>query len=604
MKVSQRGMLLVGFPLICQLVFVAVLMLLLVRIEAEISKESHSRELIGAINTLNCQSVEAIYTLNIESQMQMILSDQAGLAAIDQFSRNIEAVSKLASQDAHQRKQLDLLNSSGVEIIKAFQSVRNEFHKQPRDTSRITSINQKMMIHAGTFQGVLTDMVTREEEVLAKSPGRSEKLRWQVIFTLAAALAASVSSALIFALLFAKGIRQPLLRIAENSKLFSERKELLPQMTGRDEISALDRLLHVVAKNSLSVVARETGMIRNAADMICSLNSDGIIVFTNPYVTRILGYEESEVIGKNILDFVVSDDCLNVDQHLRNCRESSDMKAFELRMNRSDGSQIETRWSVIWSNSDSSLFCVVHDITKQKNIERLKEDFVNMVTHDLRSPLSSMLGSMTLILEGVKGPISSEVRLEVEDASKDIETLMVLINDLLDFQKLKTGEIQLHVETASIQALLNDAVSLVRKVAASKGVKVEMPAGDWTAECDRNKILQVVVNLLGNAIKFSPQDGAVKIEVTEKSNCLEISIIDSGPGIPETFRERIFEAFEQLPYPQKKEGSGLGLAICKMIVEAHNGTIGVRSYDASGQQFSGSAFWFDIPIVNTLGLKS
>jgi signal transduction histidine kinase len=170
---------------------------------------------------------------------------------------------------------------------------------------------------------------------------------------------------------------------------------------------------------------------------------------------------------------------------------------------------------------------------------------------------------------------------------------MSLINDLLDLEKLESGTILISFAPCDLAAIFADSFNAVKVFAQERSVTVRMPER-CQVECtaDANRIVQVLVNLISNAVKFSPPDSTVSVEFEEMEKWLKIKVIDQGRGIPPRFREAIFERFQQVEAAdaQKKGGTGLGLAICKAIVEQHGGTIGVDSVEGEG-----STFWFTLP---------
>src|SRR5262249_49081193 len=150
----------------------------------------------------------------------------------------------------------------------------------------------------------------------------------------------------------------------------------------------------------------------------------------NPYVQKMLGRSNTEIIGTPLFEVVFQDDILAAEEQCREARNSSDLHSFELRLKHKNGRIIDTRWTVFWSDIQKALFCVVHDITEQKNIDRLKQDFVDMVSHDLRSPLMSMGGTMELIAAGATGELTPAVQKEVLTAQRNIDRLTDFVNDL------------------------------------------------------------------------------------------------------------------------------------------------------------------------------
>lgn len=196
-----------------------------------------------------------------------------------------------------------------------------------------------------------------------------------------------------------------------------------------------------------------------------------------------------------------------------------------------------------------------------------------------------------MISAGAKGDVSEEVRKSTDDASSAIELLTVLVNDLLDFQKLQEGKMQLATAEFELSELVMESIRLLAPSARRKNIDVKLEPGQWTVMADQSKLRQTFTNLLSNAIKFSPQNGTIWIDLEQEGGWTEVRVIDQGPGIPDGYEEKIFDAFEQVPSKQQKEGSGLGLAICKLIATAHGGATGVYS----GEDGNGSVFWIRIP---------
>jgi signal transduction histidine kinase len=314
-----------------------------------------------------------------------------------------------------------------------------------------------------------------------------------------------------------------------------------------------------------------------------------------------LGVEPETLIQKSLFDLVIPEDSGLADEHLRNAKTAADMYIFELRVQATDGRVLDTRWSCLWSASEEKVFCIVQDVTEQKKVERLKEDFFGMISHDLRSPLSSLYGSLKLIVAGAKGPVSEEVATEVKTAANNVERLVRFVNDLLDFQKLKAGRMELDLTEFDLLSIISEAIDMVRSFAQAKGVQVSAPAGQWDIVGDRGKLVQTLVNLLGNAIKFTAPDTTIVVDVIDEAETIEVCVTDCGPGVPEEFRDTIFNAFEQVPSaPKIKQGTGLGLAICKLIIKAHKGLIGCRPaakavFNQESAANPGTTFWFRIP---------
>jgi signal transduction histidine kinase len=235
------------------------------------------------------------------------------------------------------------------------------------------------------------------------------------------------------------------------------------------------------------------------------------------------------------------------------------------------------------------------DVSQRRAVERLKDEFVSTVSHELRTPLTSIRGALGLVAGGVVGQLPEHAVELISIARSNTERLVRLINDILDLDKLDAGKLELHLGPVILSELLRSTVEQMRPLADEAGVELTSSMnGSLEIVADADRITQVVTNLLSNAIKFSPRDARVEVQAEAiPSGNVRISITDSGPGIADADKLRLFNRFQQLDSSDRrsKGGTGLGLAICKAIIEQHGGNIGVTS--EVGQ---GSTFFFNLPM--------
>lgn len=234
-------------------------------------------------------------------------------------------------------------------------------------------------------------------------------------------------------------------------------------------------------------------------------------------------------------------------------------------------------------------FLHIHDTTEQKRLEQLKRDFVSMLSHDLRSPISNLQILLTMIEEGEFGKLEGDGTRRVSNAKKSTDRLVKMISELLDLEKMEEGLFSMNKEECSVSSIVDGAIDDVFELCESQNILIESNIGDYSAFCDSNQIRRVAVNLLTNAIKFAPEDSKIFIKVEQENQTVKISIKDQGIGISEEKQKTIFDRFQQGD-SDDSAGSGLGLAICKAIVDTHGGTIA-----ASSEPNKGSEFWFTIP---------
>jgi len=230
-------------------------------------------------------------------------------------------------------------------------------------------------------------------------------------------------------------------------------------------------------------------------------------------------------------------------------------------------------------------------VARLKEVERLKNGFLSTVSHELRTPLTSIRGSLGLLASGAVGALSGEVLEIVAVAERNAVRLMALINDILDLERLDTGTIELQFAPVPVASILRRAMESLPASQQRHAFTVEAPAVSPVMWADADRIVQVVVNLLANAVKFSPPGGVVTIGVAPGENWVEFRVTDRGRGVPVAYHRAIFERFRQVETSDARErgGTGLGLAICKSIIEQHGGTIGVESEEGRG-----STFWFRV----------
>jgi signal transduction histidine kinase len=226
---------------------------------------------------------------------------------------------------------------------------------------------------------------------------------------------------------------------------------------------------------------------------------------------------------------------------------------------------------------------------EREQIERMKQEFVAMLSHDLRSPLTSVQGTLTLAATGAYGDLSERLSSELNRAQRNAQRLIGLVNDLLDIEKMDSGMMELHKADVSLKEIFERSLESVEALAEPEKIVIKARHANLDVCADRDLLIRVLVNLLSNAIKYSPAGGVIEITASDfPHGGTEVRVCDQGPGIPDSYKSSIFDRFQQVQ--GTKGGSGLGLAICKAIVEGHGGTIGVES-----EQGKGSTFWFRIP---------
>ena len=232
---------------------------------------------------------------------------------------------------------------------------------------------------------------------------------------------------------------------------------------------------------------------------------------------------------------------------------------------------------------------VVRDVSKERKLEDARRQLTEMIVHDLRSPLTAILSSLKILNEtAILGPESPVARQALSVSHRSCQQMLGLVNSLLDIARLETGEMELCLKPVSLEALCQDLLATYVHEANEQGVilKNRFAPALPLIEADEEKLTRVLANLLDNALKFTPAGGQVDLTIEPEAESILITVSDTGPGVPEDFREGIFERFAQVPGTSgRRHGTGLGLAFSKLAVEAHSGSIWVEENPEGGSRF-------------------
>jgi len=393
---------------------------------------------------------------------------------------------------------------------------------------------------------------------------------------------------------FTRTISRRLLLMRDNMARLASEMPLNPASRGNDEIATLDHWFHQMAQDLEAAKKTEKQILANMPVGLAIANERGLIELTNSTTEEMFAVQPGALIGEPLATLFADRNTDERRSFLKSLSEKAAGRSLEMFAKRASGEKFPVEVSITELNMQEGRrwLATMVDVTQRHEIERIKREFVAMVSHDLRTPLTSLQSTLALIATGALGQLSDRGQRMAKRAEGESVRLINLIGDLLFIEKMESGKFDIRLEDVELSDVLLQSIEAVQKDAQAQGVVIETPATDVHLSADPDRLVQVLVNLLSNAIKFSPEKSVVTISVKEAADWLELRVADHGRGIPPEYRDIIFERFAQVEAndSRQKGGTGLGLPICKLIVEGHRGRIGVESTNGHG-----STFWFRIP---------
>jgi PAS domain S-box-containing protein len=595
LKLTHKTALLIIVPLCVQFVFVAILLVNLNETERESEAEARSSLALSRTTVVFNDALSAVGSIVTGRALR---DDRSA----GEFKRNLEQL----EVDRDKLAKLPV-NPDQAKEVQTFISLIDETKEmliQGSDMGKETNafVNLRGLAKLTNFISRINkngkDLISKrtEENERYRLEQLASRKRLKAVIEIGSCLnlILALTIALILNRIFAKRMQV----LMWNTHNIAIGRPLEEPLEGTDELATLDNVIHNLSNDLVVSRQKERATIENAAEIICSLDQHLRIIQINPAV-RILGYSTDFLLGTALLAIAHEDDKSSIYESLDKCKANPKDITFEARFRNKQGQYLFMALTARWSEQEKKIFCVAHDITERKESERLKADVLAMINHDLRSSLNSLGITLELLTDGHLGVLSEKGARMIAKADGSVKVLQSMINDLIEIDRIESRSFILDCRVTSLAEITQQAVDLMYGWADSKQIKIVIDARDLYAQVDAPRLRRVILNLLNNAIKFSPKGSTVFISCRELAGQnpqheeIEVRVIDHGAGIPLDKVEFIFQKFKQLERggEGEQQGSGLGLAICKAIVDAHGGKLGVE-----GTPSGGSSFWFRIPM--------
>lgn len=381
-------------------------------------------------------------------------------------------------------------------------------------------------------------------------------------------------------------------RINLHTQQISQRYEMIIKEKSKDEEVVRKKYERVLEdKNETEAV------VRSIAEGLVVVNAEGKVIMMNPAAEKILGVSSKDKLGKPIAENLKDEQLISL---VKGSPGQSD-REIELISQQDETKKIVRASSAVIENADGQtigMVSVLSDITKQRELDKLKASFVTSVSHELRTPLVIMQKSLALLNDEFTDRLSESQTQFLTIIERNLKRLTLLINDLLDLTKLEAGKMKLNREIISIKKVIDESLEGLITWAQTKSITIEkiIPDNLPDVNADPNRVIQVLNNIIGNAIKFTPHNGKITVEALFRKdmNDVGISIQDTGIGIAKENLSKVFDKFYQAEERVATDisGTGIGLAIVKEIVELHGGKVWVESEKEQGTRFA-----FTLPLA-------
>ncbi|MBS1952585.1 MAG: hypothetical protein JST89_00220 [Cyanobacteria bacterium SZAS-4] len=396
--------------------------------------------------------------------------------------------------------------------------------------------------------------------------------------------------------------------VRSNSERLASGQPLLEAAVSGDEIGELDKTFREMASALESAREKEKSMLATIAESRDELeivinkipaalfitDGGGKVESLNMVAKTLFSIDQDYFDGSNLAKLFKLKSAEKVD-FFKRLSDDAHLKPVQMLALTSIDESVPVNVSVTpFLNAGVTKYLVtLVDETERLILEQAKSDFFNMISHDMRTPLTSISGVLQLAIAGAYGDLPDQTVEKLELARTGSTLLLDMINRLLQIEKMETANLDLTLETFDLSDLVNQADTLVAPQFIAKSITCSISSEKTMVNADKNLLLEVILNLMTNSIKYSPRNGELVLKCHQADSNAMFELIDQGPGIPDDKKARIFDRFAQADaHSDKSTSFGLGLSICRKVIAQHGGSIGVTDAPQGG-----AIFWFKLPVV-------
>jgi PAS domain S-box-containing protein len=333
-------------------------------------------------------------------------------------------------------------------------------------------------------------------------------------------------------------------------------------------------------------------IVENIPVALLIVNKHGLIEFANPTTLRLFGYSDRTITGRSLELLFPSHNTFELLPFLFQNGSSSRTTLLTAIKESGESVILEVAVKSLFIAGRQRNLVIMQDVTERNRAENLKNEFMAMASHDLRSPLTSIKLFLQLIANSAFDVLPPIIQEKLGTIERLTDRVLHLVDDLLDLGKLESGAVEMELAPTQIAPVVEASVEAVQNLAEERGIRIAVACRDIEIVANRDRLIQVLVNLLANALAFSPAGSVITVSTCYESESATVTVTDQGRGISRSDQKVIFERYRQVSPSNRGERKriGLGLPICRAIIEQHQGTMGVDS-----ELGKGSTFWFRIP---------
>lgn len=609
LKLAHKGILIVVLPLIFQSVIYMALKSQLRATEQQAESQELSKKIVANITAATVETGQLFGALvlyyNDRDETSLRDLDRVTLRAHDRIAN----LAKLIATEGNDQEEAKKITAMSRRFFSEVRKVRDQTLREGNPGSLMAEFAASVKFRAaGTaLSDELSRLAEQEEKRVLNVNEQQKEFRASLEQFLDIAVATNALLAVALGFFFVRGTVTNLSVLKDNAWRLAADQPLQKRIDAADEIGDVDRMFHEMARALQEATDNERRMIEtlkaseerlssviNTVPVALVVADDtGKIESLNPTAEGLFSYSSPQIVQQPITNlFNVGGADADPATLLPRLKKETASRPAQMEGVSSDHEFIPVEVSVTSfdTSAGNRVLATIIDVTERYKLERLKREFVAMVSHDIRAPLSSMRAIFELINSGSLGPISSEAQAKLSIADSNAENLLQMVTKLLDLEKLEAGLVELSLKNFAIQDLIESALKMVSEPAAAKSITFKNAPTSLAGFGDRDALVQVLTNLLANAIRYSPENQSIEISANDTVSHIEIRVKDQGPGIPLRKQSEIFERFKQANSARdKSKGFGLGLAICKTIIAQHNESIGVESDEGKG-----CTFWFTV----------